>query len=664
MASKKQNYDDSSITMLKGAERVRSRPAVMFGSDSIEGCEQSVFEILSNSVDEAREGYGDEIIITVLTDGTISVEDSGRGVPLDYNEAEGKYNWELVYNELYAGSKYNNNEEGANYKFSLGFNGLGAAATQYASEFMKVQSYRDGEVLEINFKKGYPDGELTKRPLGRKEKQHGTIVTWKPDIDVFTDTNIPKVFFETMLERQAVVNAGLTFRFRWQLSEGGYDEKEYVYPEGIADYIERVTGGKYFTPIQLWKIETSGRDRPDKPEYSLKAEISFCFSNEINMIEYYHNSSYLEYGGSPDRAVKTAFAFAIDKYTKQQNKYNKNESKISFSDIEDSLVLVINSFSTQTSYANQTKLSISNEFIYQALTEFIKQNLEVYFAQKPAEADKIMSQILVNKRSRESAESTRINLKKTLTSASEVTNRIEKFVACRSKDKDKRELYIVEGDSALTSCKLGRDAEFQAIIPVRGKTLNCLKCGYDRIFKSEIIVDLLRIIGCGAEIKGKSKSSSGKDFSLEALRWNKIIICTDADEDGFQIRTLILTMFYRLLPTLIKEGRVFIAESPLFEITSGGNTYFAYDEKEKVEILEKLGNAKYVLQRSKGLGENEPEMMWQTTMNPATRRLIKICEADKAQTDYIFETLLGDDLVERKEYIARNGKYYIKDADV
>ncbi|MCR5456838.1 MAG: DNA topoisomerase [Clostridiales bacterium] len=664
MASKKQNYDDSSITMLKGAERVRSRPAVMFGSDSIEGCEQSVFEILSNSVDEAREGYGDEIIITVLTDGTISVEDSGRGVPLDYNETEGKYNWELVYNELYAGSKYNNNEEGANYKFSLGFNGLGAAATQYASEFMKVQSYRDGEVLEINFKKGYSDGELTKRPLGRKEKQHGTIVTWKPDIDVFTDTNIPKVFFETMLERQAVVNAGLTFRFRWQLSEGGYDEKEYVYPEGIADYIERVTGGKYFTPIQLWKIETSGRDRPDKPEYSLKAEISFCFSNEVNMIEYYHNSSYLEYGGSPDRAVKTAFAFAIDKYTKQQNKYNKNESKISFSDIEDSLVLVINSFSTQTSYANQTKLSISNEFIYQALCEFMKQNLEVYFAQKPAEADKIMAQILVNKRSRESAESTRINLKKTLTSASEVTNRIEKFVACRSKDKDKRELYIVEGDSALTSCKLGRDAEFQAIIPVRGKTLNCLKCGYDRIFKSEIIVDLLRIIGCGAEIKGKSKSSSGKDFSLEALRWNKIIICTDADEDGFQIRTLILTMFYRLLPTLIKEGRVFIAESPLFEITSGGNTYFAYDEKEKVEILEKLGNAKYVLQRSKGLGENEPEMMWQTTMNPATRRLIKICEADKAQTDYIFETLLGDDLVERKEYIARNGKYYIKDADV
>ncbi len=664
MATKKQNYDDSSITMLKGAERVRSRPAVMFGSDSIEGCEQSVFEILSNSVDEAREGYGNEIIITVLTDGTISVEDSGRGVPLDYNETEGKYNWELVYNELYAGSKYNNNDEGANYKFSLGFNGLGAAATQYASEFMKVQSYRDGELLEMNFKKGYPEGELIKRPLGRKEKQHGTIVTWKPDIDVFTDTNIPKVFFETMLERQAVVNAGLTFRFRWQLSEGGFDEKEYVYPEGIADYIERVTGGKYFTPVQLWKIETSGRDRPDKPEYSLKAEISFCFSNDVSMIEYYHNSSYLEYGGSPDRAVKTAFAFAIDKYTKQQNKYNKNESKISFSDIEDSLVLVINSFSTQTSYANQTKLSISNEFIYQALNEFIKQNLEVYFAQKPAEADKIMAQILVNKRSRESAESTRINLKKTLTSASEVTNRIEKFVACRSKDKDKRELYIVEGDSALTSCKLGRDAEFQAIIPVRGKTLNCLKCGYDRIFKSEIIVDLLRIIGCGAEIKGKSKSSSGKDFSLDALRWNKIIICTDADEDGFQIRTLILTMFYRLLPTLIKEGRVFIAESPLFEITSGGKTYFAYDEKEKAEILDKLGNSKFVLQRSKGLGENEPEMMWQTTMNPATRRLIKICEADKTQTDYIFETLLGDDLVERKEYIARNGKYYIKDADV
>ncbi len=663
MAKKIPVYDDSSITMLKGADRVRKRPAVIFGSDGLEGCEHSVFEILSNSVDEAKEGYGTKINVTAFRDGSICIEDFGRGVPLDWNEKEKKYNWELVYCELYAGGKYSNNsDEDANYKYSLGLNGLGAASTQYSSEYMKVQAYRKNEMLEMNFKKGNPDGELIRTPLAKKMQRTGTVVLWKPDLEVFTSISIPREYYETILERQSIVNAGLLFHFRWENEDGTFFEKDYYCENGIRDHIEKTVGDTALTPPVLWTTEARGRDRADKKEYDFKAEIAFCFSNTVNLIEYYHNSSFLEHGGSPDKATKTAFVYAIDRYIKNNGKYTKTDGKITFADVEDSLVLIINSFSTQTSYANQTKKAISNEFIAEHLTNFLKKQIEYYFIENPADAEKIATQILINKRARENSENTRLNLKKKLSSQTDVANRVEKFVSCRSKDPNIRELYIVEGDSAMTSVKLGRNSDFQAIIPVRGKTLNCLKADYDRIFKSEIITDLLKVIGCGVEVSGKHKDQS--IFDLSQLKWNKIIICTDADEDGFQIRTLLLTLFYRLLPTLIKEGRVYIAESPLYEITCKDDIYFAYDESEKQKIVAGLKGAKYTLQRSKGLGENEPDMMWQTTMNPETRRLIKITDADKEKTEYIFETLLGDDLPERKRFIANYGKNYLAEADI
>ncbi|MBE6587785.1 MAG: DNA topoisomerase [Ruminococcaceae bacterium] len=666
MAKKKevQQYDDQSIEKLEGADRVRKRPGVIFGSDGIEGCEHSFFEILSNSVDEAREGYGNVITVTAYKDHSIEVDDRGRGVPMGYNEKYKCYNWELIYCELYAGGKYNNNQGGGAYEFSLGLNGLGACATQYSSEFFEVFSFNGETESHMSFKKGYPVGELEVRPLEKKERRTGTVTYWRPDLEVFTSISIPREFFCEVLEKQAVVNAGLKFILKYENQDGSFFEEEFLYPNGISDYVARLAGDTAITQPVLWKMgETVGRDREDKPEYKLIADVSFCISNTVNVIEYYHNSSFLEHGGSPERAVRTAFVYAVDKKLKAAGKYNKNESKITFADIEDCLVLVTNSFSTQTSYENQTKKSITNSFIAQALTDFMKEQLEIYFAENPVDTDKFISQVLVNKRSRETAETTRLNIKKKLTASTDVASRVEKFVPCRSKDPEKRELYIVEGDSAMTSCKLGRDADFQAIIPVRGKTLNCQKSTYEKIFKSDIIVDLLRVIGCGVEIKAKVKGDF-LPFDINSLRWSKIIICTDADEDGFQIRTLLLTLFNRLLPTLIKEGRVFIAESPLFEITTKDNTYFAYNEQEKAEILEKIGNTKYVLQRSKGLGENEPEMMWKTTMNPASRRLIRVTAADAAETERIFDVLLGDNLSERKEFIARFAAQYAAQADV
>ena len=665
---KAQQYDDRSIRALKGADRVRKRPAVIFGSDGLEGCEHSYFEILSNSVDEAREGHGNEILTVLYKDHSIKVDDHGRGVPLGYNKKEDRWNWDLIYCELYAGGKYDNNNGSSAYEYSLGLNGLGACATQYSSEFMNVYSYDGKMERHIAFKKGEPvTGILEERELERREKRTGTVIHWRPDKDVFTDINITPERIREILHRQAVVNAGISFVFKFENDDKTFTEEKFLYENGISDYIKERVGDSAKTEPVLWHLETQGRDRDDKDEYKLKADISFCTSNNANMLEYYHNSSFLEHGGSPDRAVKSAFTFAIDKYLKSSGKYNKNEAKITFNDVADSLVLVSNSFSTMTSYENQTKKAITNTFIYEAMNDFLRYNLDIYFIEHPIEAEVIANQVLVNKRSRETAESARINLKKKLTGTIDIANRVEKFVNCRSKDPNVRELYIVEGDSALTSCKLGRSAEMQAIIPVRGKTLNCLKADYARIFKSEIITDLLKVIGCGVEIEGKVKSDI-PPFDLDSLRWSKIIICTDADEDGFQIRTLLLTMFYRLLPTLIKEQRVFIAETPLFEITvkdkGKEQTYFAYDEFEKADILKEIGNKKYSIQRSKGLGENEPDMMWQTTMNPETRRLVAVTATDEAKTYEIFDTLLGDNLPARKAFIAAHGKEYMKDIDV
>ena len=660
MPKKNENYGDQSIVMLKGPDRVRLRPAVIFGSDSLEGCEHSVFEILSNAVDEAKEGFGDVIRVRAYADHSIEIDDHGRGVPLGWNEAEGRYNWELVYCELYAGGKYGNNSADASYEYSLGLNGLGACATQYSSAWMEVASYNGESVSRVSFEKGYPVTELIVEPLDKKSRRTGTVIRWQPDLEVFTDISIPRGYFEEVLKKQSIVNPKIRFILEWETAEGEFDTVEYYYENGIFDYVGELAGGETLTAPVLWHLETMGRDRADKDDYKLKADVSFCISNTTSVIEYYHNSSFLEHGGSPDKAVRSAFVFAVDKYLKAQDKYNKNEAKITFADVEDCLVLVSNSQSTQTSYENQTKKAINNKFIAEAMTDFLKHQLEVYFAENPTEAERMANQVLINKRSREKAETTRLDIKKQLTGKIDITNRIDKFVGCRSKDPERRELYIVEGDSALTSCKLGRAAEFQAIIAVRGKTLNCLKSGYDKIFKSEVITNLLKVIGCGVEIKTKAKDMAAFDY--DALRWSKIIICTDADEDGYQIRTLILTMFYRLLPTLIKKGKVYIAESPLFEITCKDKIQFAYNETEKAEIIKKLGNAKYTLQRSKGLGENEPDMMWQTTMNPETRRLIKVNEADAAETARIFETLLGDDLEARKEYITLYGnQYYTKD---
>lgn len=657
---KKPVYDNESIQSLKGADRVRLRPAVIFGSDGIDGCQHSVFEILSNSIDEARQGYGDEITVTRFLDKSVQVEDHGRGCPVDYNRKEERYNWELVFCELYAGGKYNN-DSGENYEYSLGLNGLGLCSTQYASEYMDVEVRRDGYRYTLHFEHGENVGGLGKEPY--KKKDTGSLFHWKPDLQVFTDIDISAEYYMDVLKRQAVVNAGVTFHFLNETEPGKFERTDFCYENGILDHARELAGEDSLTTVQLWQSEKRVKDRADMAEYNCRINVAAAFSNRVHVAEYYHNSSWLEHGGAPDKAVRSAFVGQIDAYLKQNSRYTKGEGKITFQDVEDCLVIVISSFSTQTSYENQTKKAITNKGIQEAMTEMLRHSLEVYFIENPMDADKIAGQVLINKRSREDAEKTRLNLKTKLTGKMDMANRVQKFVDCRSKDVNERELFIVEGDSALGSVKQARDAAFQAVMPIRGKILNCLKADYDRIFKSEIITDLIRVLGCGVQVKTKANKNLGV-FDINNLRWSKIIFCTDADVDGFQIRVLLLTMVYRLAPALIEEGKVYIAESPLYEITSKDETYFAYNEQEKAEFLKKLEGKKYTIQRSKGLGENEPEMMSLTTMDPRTRRLIKVNPGDVEDAARMFEIMQGNDLDGRKEYIAEHGNEYTEELDV
>lgn len=658
--AKKQEYGNESIKSLKGAERVRKRPAVIFGSDGIEGCEHSIFEIMSNSIDEAREGYGKKIIITKYLDGSVEVQDFGRGIPVDYNKNEGKFNWELLFCEMYAGGKYDNG--GDNYEFSLGLNGLGLCATQYASEYMDAEIKSGGYKYTLHFEHGENVGGLVKEEY-KKRGDTGTRIKWKPDLKVFTDINIPVEYFEETIKRQAIVNDGIKFVFKNQISSASFETKEYCYENGIQDYVKDIAGDKAFTTPQYWECERVGKDREDLNEYKLKIKASLCFSLDTQLKEYYHNSSFLEHGGAPEKAFKSAFVSQINAYLKANNKYNKTDSQINIQDIEECIIFVVSSFSTQTSYENQTKKAITNKFIQEAMTDFFRKQLEVYFIENKMDADKIADQVIINMRSRVKAEKTRKNLKTTLQTKIDMTNRIQKFVDCRSKDVSEREIFIVEGDSALGACKQARDANFQALMPIRGKILNCLKSDYDKIFKSEIITDLIKVLGCGVEVKSKAAKDVSM-FDMDSLRWNRIMICTDADYDGFQIRTLVLTMIYRLMPKLIEAGKVYIAETPLYEVTCKDQTYFAYNESEMDDIKAEIGDNKYTVQRSKGLGENEAEMMSLTTMNPETRRLIKVMPSDAEATSQMFDLLLGDNLDGRKEYIADYGHLYIDAADL
>lgn len=639
------NYDDSSIKSLKGADRVRMRPGVMFGSDNIHGAFHTFKEIIGNSTDEGRAGFGDLIEVVYYADGSISVRDYGRGVPMGWNEAEGRFNWDLIFNELYAGGKYDT--DGDNYKFSVGLNGLGAASTQYTSEWFIVESYKEDTVYRKEFKKGFPlDDDMTERP--NDTGKTGTYIHWKVDNEVFPDTNFPFKMFKDYCEGQAHINS-----INFKVTDEHTGEVIFVEGEGVEKYLTNQLGDKVIETFNM-RSKKEGVERNTK--YETECEVILSITEECNSrYMYFHNTANIN-----DGVHITAVQDAINKFFKDLGK--QNGVTVQPYDYNDYLSVAISSYSNVTSYANQTKTGVSNQFIYDIIYCTVEDilNEAVLKGKESIKTliDNVIGAALARKKAKELEAQERL-VRKTTTNRNK---KPEKFVDCRERKPEKRELFIVEGDSAKGSCKLARDGQFQAILPIKGKIINCLKATIEEILGdgstakdakkgNQEVLDIITTIGTGVDLGTDSEL-----FDISKLKYNKIIICTDGDVDGFQIRCLLYTVFYRLTPQLLRDGYIYIAETPLFELQTNKGIFFAYSVEEKEKMVAEFPSKGIVIKkinRSKGLGENDPDMMWNTTMNPETRRLVKLDIDVREQIVRDISTMLFglDPHKERKEFI-------------
>lgn len=629
-------YNDDSIKSLKGADRVRLRPGVMFGSDNIKGAFHTFKEILGNSLDEARGGYGKEIEVVYYKDGAISVRDYGRGVPMGWNKAEKRYNWDLVFNELYAGGKYEDDEV---YKFSVGLNGLGAAAVQYVSEYFLVESYHGNTVQKKEFAKGNPIGkDLIEETL--EEEKYGTFIKWKIDNEVFRNTNFKFKDFLEYCEGQAHIN-----EVNFTLTDEKTGEVVRYEGKGIEHYLREQVGDNVIEVLQK-KEKTEGFEERNQ-RYTAVCELCLAITEETESKQlFFHNTATMT-TGYHIQAVQDA----ISGFFKALGK--KNGVTIMPYDYNDYLSVLVSSYSNITSFANQTKDGVDNKFIYDLVKKTVSDLLEESVAKGLNSMNVLMENVvnaaIARKKAKELESQERL-IRKT-TGGKKV--KAEKYVDCRSNDPKEKELFILEGDSALGSCKNARDSKFQALLPVRGKTLNCLKAPIEQVLENKVIKDLITTLGCGVDIGGSEDL-----FDINKLQFDKVILTTDGDVDGFQIRVLLYTVFYRLMPELLRKGKVYVAETPLFEIVLGGKdgSVFAYSVEEKNKILadlEKKGKKFKKIHRSKGLGENTKEMLWMTTMNPETRRLVPLTmDIVEENVVKMSNMLFGNDLDnERKDYI-------------
>lgn len=635
-----QEYGNESIRRLSDREAVRTRVSTYAGSADREGAFTTVKEIISNSIDEFKEGYGNEIYVKYNQDNSITVKDKGRGIPMDWNEGEQEYNYNLLLFTLNAGGKYGNE----NYEYSIGLNGIGAGLATMSSEYAYISSIRDGYVYDINSLKGSVEGKLSKK-RNTNNLPTGTSVTWKPDVEVFDEIDFPEKWFLEYIKRQAIVNKGLKIVFE------NKEEKSFIehYEEGIADYLKEINDEKGFTQVRYFETDDMwGRDRKDREDYKTKYEVAYVFNNENSTMESYHNSSYLSEGGSPHDAIKSAFVYEIDKRIKLLNKYNKSESKVSFDDIKESLIIITNTYSTETAYKNQTKLAISNKFVKDTLNNLLRERLHVYFVENPDEAEKIVDQVLVNKRSREKAEKTRLDVKKKLGGKiNTMATKVEGFYNCKEKDPKKRSLAICEGKSALASILSGRPDNV-AIMPIRGKILNCYKHSEDRIFSSDVVTNLLKVIGCGVEV-GK-KGSKTHTFDMDSMNVDKILIYVDFDEDGVgSILPLLLTMFEKLTPTLLKEGKIYLGKTPKYEVKMGSEDFYIFDDRELKKFREANKDAKFTLHYIKGLAELSSEAMTMC-LDESYGNIIQIT-AEESESLEILQVYMGKDNEDRKRIL-------------
>lgn len=655
-------YGNESIRQLTDHTAVRKNPAQYAGRSDKSGAFTTVREIVSNSIDEfkarliaerkgelEKEGFnlnsGTKISITYNADNTITVKDNGRGVPLAFNNKEQEYNYVLIYMRLNAGGKFDKEEENSSgYDFSIGLHGVGSALTVLSSSYAKVTSIRDGKQYEIAFEEGEPVGDLVE--IDNTTDDNGTTVQWIPSLQVFDENDLPKEWFTHYAEEQAIVNKGLTIEVKYKDDEPDV----YYYENGIVDYVKECSE-KSFTTLRYLETDIIvGRDRKDRDDYRSRYEIAYLFDNENPRVESYHNSSYLKNGGSPHEAIRLAFRSTIDKKIEELNLYEKKEEKISFDDIMDSLIVVTNSYSTHTAYENQTKFAITNLFIKTKMTQLIRDDLEIYFTEFADEAEKICKQVLANKRSREKAEKTRLDVRKKLSGeiGTFSAGALKDFKNCSSKDKSKNILAICEGKSALSAMMDGR-TKHHAIYPIRGKILNVSKAQIDAILENKEIMEIFKILGCGMAI-GKEGSST-YTFDESKLNFDKIAIYVDADEDGMgSIFPLLLNVFWRLAPKLILSGRVYLGVTPKYEVATVDEVFYAMNDSELEVVKKDLGNKKYEIHYIKGLAELSAEGM-EMSMSLERDNLIRIVVEDHEKSIGFLDTYMGSDIEPRQKLI-------------
>jgi len=623
-------YDSSNIQILEGLEAVKKRPGMYIGTTGPRGLHHLVWEIVDNSVDEALAGYADQIKVEILPGNVIRVEDNGRGIPVDIHPKTKRPSVETVYTVLHAGGKFDH----ASYKVSGGLHGVGASVVNALSQYLNIEIYKDGKIYQIGFERGFVKNELT--CIGDTDKT-GTIVTFLADPLVFVESQVYE--YETLrnrIQQLAFLNKGIRFSISDLRDAANIAHKDYLYQGGVKEYVEFLNFGKELLHPMVAYFEG------EQEGITIEIAMQYNAGYSSNIYPFTNNITNPE-GGTHEEGFKLTLTRIINNYGKNSGVFKKDESLLG-EDTREGLVAIISVKHPDPQFEGQTKAKLGSSDVRRVVSNIMGEGLERFLLENPSAARIIIEKAIMAQRARIAAKKAREATRRK--SPLDTLGFASKLADCRSKDSTKSEIYIVEGDSAGGSAKQGRDSEYQAILPLRGKVLNVEKTRLDKILGNKEILSMIQAFGTGI----------GDEFSIATARYHKIIIMTDADVDGAHIRTLLLTFFFRYMRQLIEKGYVYIAQPPLFKVQQGKFVEYAYEEKQLEIILSKL-TGKPVIQRYKGLGEMNPEQLWDTTMDPATRTLLQVHLEDAMEADMVFSMLMGEDVSTRKEFIQTNAEY-------
>ncbi|MBR3680794.1 MAG: DNA topoisomerase (ATP-hydrolyzing) subunit B [Clostridia bacterium] len=626
-------YDDSQIQVLEGLEAVRKRPGMYIGTTSIRGLHHLVYEIVDNSIDEALAGECDCITVTLYDDGSVSVQDDGRGIPSGMNEKLGLPTLEVVYTVLHAGGKFG----GEGYKIAGGLHGVGASVVNALSEWVEVENCRDGQKYTERFERG-----AVARPfacVGSSEGRHGLYVRFKPDPTIFEETTFEYETLLTRMREQSFLNAGVKIVLE-DKREGQERVEVLHYEGGIISFVEYLNNEKRGTPIHPQVIYMKGERNGSIAEVAMQYNDSY---NET-IISFANNMATIE-GGTHETGFKSALTKAINDYARKIKAIKPDDKGLSGDDVREGLVAIISVKLTDAQFESQTKAKLGNSEIRTLVDNIVSEKLEEFLEENPSAGKIIIDKALAANRAREAARKARDSIRRK--NVLEGSTLPGKLSDCNERDPRLTEIYLVEGDSAGGSAKDGRDSRFQAILPLRGKVLNVEKARLDKVYGNTSIIPIIQALGCGI----------GDEFDITRLRYGKIIIMADADVDGSHIRILLLTFFFRHMRPLIENGHIYLAQPPLYKVHKGKQLRYAFSDAERDMYIEELGGRGVEAERYKGLGEMDPEQLWETTMDPEKRTLLKVTIEDAIACDETFSILMGDMVEPRRNFITANAKF-------